>query len=131
MNKYSFNPLIDSSYDTHIGFYIYCFILIFVVYSILKDIINDEKISSLNLFMILFFGGLFALIHHQSYLPQIKYANIKVDGKFVTFQPELEKGTKNRTTQNLFVVYEIENRMVIFDADSKISYPKKAVFYKN
>ena len=131
---YSFQPLIDAKWDSHTGFYGVTVIMILwfglIVYGWAYDEFEDRTLGIWFIICLV----IVCTAHYGSYQPERIYANTKVTGEFVQFNPEIwvEKSGKSTTTRrNMFVTYRVGNDLVVLPAQSGATYPKTAVLYKN
>ena len=131
---YTMNPVVDLHWNSHVGFYLMAFIVGCAIWLVIAlrqagEIDIGTSIGwSLCLFVIL------ALVHAESYQPEVKYTNRRTTGKFVGYQAEgfSERSGKSTVERHyVYVVYEIEGRQVLFNAQTNTSYPPEAVFYYN
>ena len=131
---YSFQPVIDTNWDNHTGFYTSVLMSIvwvgFMVYAWAYDEVEGKTVTIWFLICLLFVS----LTYYNSYQPEKVYRNTKVTGEFVQFNPEVwvEKSGKSTTTKRvMYVTYRVGNELVVLPADTGLSYPKTVVMYKN
>jgi hypothetical protein len=141
---YSFNPLpIIDTVNSHGGFWlVFCILGIITAFAFIIALDYDDKQNWKSfLFVFVFCGTIIAFTGYNSWttgtitVPK----NEKVIGTFKGFNAEGEaytersgKQTVRRENHYLYVVYSIEGQGVItFKALSGITYPEKAILYKN
>lgn len=132
---YSFNPLVDTTWDVHTGFYGITFLMVLwmglMVYVWGADEIRGRTVGIWFVICSLIVW----LAYTCSYVPQKQYANTKVTGEFVSFTPEVwtEKSGKNSYTvkRQMYVTYRVGDSMVVLPANPNVDYPKTVQLYKN
>ena len=141
---YSFNPLpIIDTVNSHGGFWFVCFVVgIITAFTFAVAFDNNDNESwrfFFNVFIvaaiILAFTGYNSWTTGAITVPK----NEKVIGTFKGFNAEGEayterqgKQTVRRENHYLYVVYSIEGQgFITFKALSGITYPEKAILYKN
>ena len=132
---YSFQPLIDTTANSHIGFYFIATLsILFVAFLVVawrEDIIPLFFLVGLAVPA----TGVSTIAFFESYKPEKIYANEQVVGEFVGFAPEVlvEKSGKNShtVTRKMWVTYKVNGSMVVLPANETMSYPVRAVLYKN
>ena len=86
---YSFNPLVDTTWDFHTGFYGITFLMVLwmalMVYVWGAEEMKGRTVGIWFVVCSLIVG----LAYTSSYVPQKQYANVKVTGEFVSFTPEV------------------------------------------
>lgn len=131
---YSMQPLVDRYWDVHYGFYCVAIICAFFTY-VMCVLWREREIPDIGFGISVAILFTFVLLSHaHSYQPEVKYANVRVIGDFVGYQPEgyNEQSGKTRADHHyMYVVYKIEGRMVIFRTEPGQSWPDRAVFYRN
>jgi hypothetical protein len=131
---YSFQPLADTTWNIHYGFYFVLVVSLVIFGMMLYARMNDEiELQTLGIWTVIF-GIIVYLTSVASYRDQVVYKNTRVVGEFVSFQPEMvvERSGKSTTTKHLmYVTYRVGNEMVVMPADPEVSYPKSVVLYKN
>lgn len=131
---YTFQPIYDQYWDIHIGFYLTGAISACIMLIILAMWKGDEVTSPTVVGWAMVLGAITYFVCGQSYKPEKVYANTKVLGTFVKFQPEgwnEQHGKTRADVHYIYVVYEVEGRYAIFLANTAFTYPKTAVLYKN
>lgn len=128
---YTFSPLADIPVD-HTGFFLVCgacvFWLVVVLFNALEEFFPHFFFATVAV------GISYSVSYHWTDQTTKTFANEKHVGKFVSFQPEgyNEKSGKTRADRHyMYVVYEVEGRLAIFQAVPGLTYPKEAVLYKN
>jgi hypothetical protein len=131
---YTIHPLMDANWNSHFGFQVILFLCLVAIAATLV-LWKEDEISTPALLFCCFLATMFSVMaHHNSYQPEIKYANVRVIGEFVSYQPEgyNEQSGKSRADHHyMYVVYKIENQMVIFRTEPGQAWPARAVFYRN
>lgn len=131
---YSFQPLIDTTANSHGMFYFWCMLMVVLV-SVVIWLWNDRELSGTPLLFWIAFAVISTHIGYQaSFAPETLYVNEKVTGTLVGFQPEgySEKSGKSRSDRHyMYVVYEVNGNHVILKATEGVTYPKTATLYKN
>ncbi len=131
----SFQPLVDTEWNSHLGFYIICTVAILFVGFTIAAWNNREIKSSSAIFWIFTWSVAVWVGFNNSYVPEKIYPNNKVTGEFVNFIPEIitEKSGKSGyiITRELWVVYKVGDELVTLPAKAGVTYPKFATLYKN
>lgn len=132
---YSFQPLVDTNWNSHVGFYVTVVMALMVVGLLVWS-------ASKTTAYLWFAGCVSALtfavtfvVFINSYRPQKVFANQPAIGTFVGFTPEVvsEKVAKyhHNITRRFWVTYKVNGELVILPANPALSYPERAVLYKN
>lgn len=132
---YSFQPLIDTTANSHIGFYFAATSSILLVARLVRAWREDSiPLSFLVVFAVLA-TGVSTIVFFESYKPEKIYANEQVVGEFVGVAPEVlvEKTGKHiyTVTRKMWVTYKVNGLMVVLPANETMSYPARAILYKN
>lgn len=131
---YSFQPLVDSTANSHGMFYFWCMLMVVLV-SVVIWLWNDGEFSGTPVLFWIAFAAFTTMIGYDvSFAPEKVYVNEKVTGTLVGFQPEgySEKSGKSRSDRHyMYVVYEVNGNHVILKATEGVTYPKTATLYKN
>lgn len=132
---YTFNPLVDTNWDNHTGFY--GITVLMVVWMVLMVYVwGAEEIKGRTVCIwAVICSSIVVLAFNCSFVPQKEYANTKVVGEFVSFTPEVwtEKSGKNSYTvkRQMYVTYRVGDNVVVLPAQSGVDYPKIVQLYKN
>ncbi len=129
---YSFQPIVDATND-HTGFYIIVLIAILAVWMFVSDYIENNQMLPLTIGELLFVVAITGLSYYVSFKP-VHPANKQVIGSFVSFQPEgyNELVGKSRSDYHyMYVVYSVDGQLIVLRAVEGLTYPTKAVLYKN
>ena len=141
---YSFNPLpVIDTINSHGGFWLVCFVVCIIMAFWLCVALDNDDNESWKVFFIAFIIGAIILgfTGYNSWNTGeiITPKNEKVIGILKGFQAEGEayteksgKQTVRREHHYLYVVYSIEGHgLVTLRALSGITYPERAILYKN
>jgi hypothetical protein len=128
---YTINPLQTITPD-HTGFwFVFAFCIIFLVI-----VFSNEPSEFFGYFFIsticclIVYGVSYHLTNQETQV----FKNERVVGKFVSFQPEgySEQSGKIRSDKHyMYVVFEVEGKMVIIQANESVPYPQSVTLYKN
>lgn len=134
---YTFAPLAPvDTINNHAGFYI---VLTFAIaIFILMLINNDDEWNMYKVFVLFAIPvGIAAAISWNTGTYK-EYANTKVEGKFIGFVAEgysvserSGKTTRMVDKHYTYVEYEVEGNRVLFYSSTGVTYPQKAILYKN
>lgn len=132
---YTFQPLVDTDWNSHVGFYMVCMMAIAIM-AIIIYAWKDDELSGISVVVwAAFFAVIVGIGHWVSYQPERVYANTQVTGEFVGFNPEVltEKSGKNsyRVDRKMWVTYRVGDALVVLEARPATSYPKNVILYKN
>lgn len=132
---YTFQPLVDTNWDNHTGFYGITVMMVLWM-GLMVYVWGAEELKGRTV-------GIWAVICSLivwlawscSFVPEKEYANTKVVGEFVSFTPEVwtEKSGKNSYTvkRQMYVTYRVGDNVVVLPAQSGVDYPKTVQLYKN
>lgn len=129
---YSFQPVADTS-DLHVGFYLMCFIAGLVITCVLT-FWKEGEIDNISLgFWTVLLSLLLIYSHHESYTDRHPL-NEKLIGEFVGFHSEVRTERSGKSTVEnhyVYVIYRVEGSNVLFRAAPGLTFPPRAVVYKN
>lgn len=141
---FSFNPLpIIDNLNSHGGFWFSLFVLgIITAFSFIIALDRDEKSEwKTFIFVFMFCGSIMGLIGYNSWTTGeiITPKNEKVIADFVGFVAEGEaytersgKQTVRRENHYLYIAYNVPGYgRVILPANKGVTYPERAILYKN
>lgn len=131
---YTFQPQIDTNWDTHAGFYMIAFLCACWLAVMVYSWWNREMALTPVLGVLLVCVVTSSISYNVSYRPQIVYENIPVTAEFVQFNNEtvVERSGKYTSTNNhIYVTYKVGDDMVVLPAKSGVAYPKTATLYRN
>lgn len=128
---YSFQPLAPVE-PSHVGFFIMIVAVAFVILHIAVEWRDSLGQSIAPAAAVLMFTYCVSYVWTDQSTKV--YDNKPVVGTFVQFNPEalVERSGKSTTTKHLmYVTYNINGEHVILPAVDGVSYPARAVLYKN
>lgn len=128
---YSFQPLVDTSYNDHTGFYLILLIMVTISFYVLRGLYLRGVIVWL-----VFASAVVGFTWWVSYTQdEVIYANKQVVGEFVSMNPEvvIERSGKQGTREvpRMWVTYRVDNKMVVLPAKAGAEYPVRVILYKN
>lgn len=128
---YSFQPLVDTSYNDHTGFYLILLLMVTISFYVLRGLYLRGVIVWL-----VFASAVVGFTWWVSYTQdEVIYANKQVVGEFVSMNPEvvIERSGKQGTREvpRMWVTYRVDNKMVVLPAKAGAEYPVRVILYKN
>lgn len=128
---YSFQPLVDTSYNDHTGFYLILLLMVTISVYVLRGLYLRGVIVWL-----VFASAVVGFTWWVSYTQdEVIYANQQVVGEFVSMNPEvvIERSGKQGTREvpRMWVTYRVDNKMVVLPAKAGAEYPVRVILYKN
>ena len=128
---YTFQALADIPVK-HDGFFIIAFFAVILLVMVLFN--EPESFFVWFFIMCIPVSIAYGVSYHWTNQTPKTFANEKVVGKFVGYQPEgyNEKSGKSRADRHyMYVVYEVPAGLIVLKAQEGTTYPKEAVLYKN
>lgn len=129
---YTSYPLPDMS-GSHVGLYMITILILFVMWLILFDIIDDEVGPGWKAVWCIVAFIIFGFVAKISYAPD-PHVNLKVTGHLIGFTAEgfIEGSGKHKTEHHdLYVTYSVPEGLVVLPAYDGYTYPETAILYKN